>query len=139
MMASRQLTLGGCCSWQQLCCSEPSSCCHHIEAVSSLSEELLVCAALGLQYAFLLLQWNLLRFKNCMLMKIMCASVLHRLASVYLEDIGTEDHSRESHVGLGHLLHSSPKSSTCITRVRKADIPSTLSAIQRKALEPQQT
>jgi hypothetical protein len=73
-----------------------------------------------------------------MLMKIMCASVLHRLASVYLGDIGTEDRSRESHVGLGHLLHSSPKSSTCITRVRKANIPSTMSAIQRKALEPQQ-
>lgn len=53
MMASRQLTLGGCCSWQQLCCSEPSSCCHHIEAVSSLSEELLVCVALGFAVCFL--------------------------------------------------------------------------------------
>jgi hypothetical protein len=53
MMASTQLTLGGYCSWQQLCYSESSSCCHHIEAVSSLSEELLVRAALGFAVCFL--------------------------------------------------------------------------------------
>ncbi|CAK9881088.1 unnamed protein product [Sphagnum jensenii] len=53
---------------------------------------------------------------------------LSKLAHVCLGNVVTRDH--KAHVGLGHLLHFSPKPSTCITQVRRANIPATLSAIK---------
>ncbi|CAM6074412.1 unnamed protein product [Sphagnum tenellum] len=53
---------------------------------------------------------------------------LSKLAHVCLGNVVTRD--CKAHVGLGHLLHFSPKPSTCITQVRRADIPATLSAIK---------
>lgn len=64
---------------------------------------------------------------------------LSKLACVCLGNSSTMDYPGESRIGLGHLLHSSPKPSTCVTQLRRANIPSTLSAIQSMALQPQET
>ncbi len=119
-----------------------SSCCTGIDTILFELDGLLVSYALWVGKCSLATagEDHCSYSKNCdVLTKTTCAIGRHRLACVCLGNSSTMDYPGESCIGLGHLLHSSPKPSTCVTQLRRANIPSTLSAIQSMALQPQET